>query len=232
MIKKHFLHLFNPINFHPARPVQNAFGVRWTRALSNGAINPTNSINLLSLTTILVIVLFFFGSVSTLRAEIKSIPLHIDEPAGVNRIAYPVTIGLPFPEGELNSSDNVRLLDAQGNEVPLQVKVLMKYPEINPLGPNTIAWLLLDFQMDLEASQQETYTLQYGPRVTRQPIPSQIEVAETDQEIMVDTNKLKFTVNKNIFSFIDQVWLDMNNDGVYEESEQIVTANSDKRYVC
>ena len=55
--------------------------------------------------------------------EQKSMPntiqATIEVPAGVPRQSYPVTHGCPFPKGALHDPGQVRLTQAQGDELPL-----------------------------------------------------------------------------------------------------------------
>ncbi|MEA3401111.1 MAG: hypothetical protein U9R79_07705, partial [Armatimonadota bacterium] len=92
-----------------------------------------------------------------------TVPIEVQNPAGVALQAEPVTTGVPFPEGALESGENVRLLDEAGAELPLQVTVTGEYPD------GSVRWLLLDFQADLPA-EGATFTLEFGEDVTRAPI--------------------------------------------------------------
>ena len=47
----------------------------------------------------------------------NSIPITIEEAAE----GAPITMGIPFPQGALLSTDQVRLLDDQGKAIPCQV---------------------------------------------------------------------------------------------------------------
>jgi hypothetical protein len=44
--------------------------------------------------------------------------------------------------------------------------------------------------------------------------------------IMVDTGKIRFTVNKNTFNLIDELWVDRNEDSNYEASEKTVLSST------
>jgi len=39
----------------------------------------------------------------------------------------PVTLGVPFPIGALDSPDNVRILDLKGNEIPSQITEISRW---------------------------------------------------------------------------------------------------------
>ena len=73
----------------------------------------------------------------------KHVAFRMEEPSGVRRHRWPVTRGVPFPQGALLSCDNLRLLDGAGREVTLQTKALSAWPD------GSVRWALLIFQVDL-----------------------------------------------------------------------------------
>lgn len=127
----------------------------------------------------------------------------------------PITLGIPFPEGTLYSPDNVRLLDAGGQELPAQVT------EVSTWAPadSSLKWIWVFFFAD----EGDTYQLEYGPDVDRAPI--------TDDRIMfinnqrpygfteITTGPLRLRVSKHgDGGFLDQVLLDTEDDGFEEDN--------------
>lgn len=95
--------------------------------------------------------------VKALQPVLKSpVPLTVTETLGVARDGEVVTSGVPFPQGALHSPDNVRLLDEQGHEVPLQTRVTGTWRD------GSIQWLLLDFPCSVEANKTRQFSLQWG----------------------------------------------------------------------
>ncbi|MFP4055691.1 MAG: hypothetical protein ACLF0G_02345 [Candidatus Brocadiia bacterium] len=74
--------------------------------------------------------------------------------------SWPVTTGIPFPQGELASLDHVRLLGDDG-EHPAQVRLAARWPD------GSVKWILLDFLARAPASGASVYRLEYGRRVHR-----------------------------------------------------------------
>jgi len=79
------------------------------------------------------------------------VPLTVTNTAAVARHAWPVTSGVPFPEGHLGSADHVRLLDESNRTVAAQFVPLAEWPD------GSIKWLLVDFQTDLPADGLRRY---------------------------------------------------------------------------
>jgi hypothetical protein len=98
------------------------------------------------------------------------VPLIVEEPSGVQRIAWPVTSGVPLAEGELVDDKSTALLDADGRQLPLQTEVLSRWPD------GSIRWLLLDLQIDLAAKQKKSLVLRYGPGVNRAAVEDPVRV--------------------------------------------------------
>lgn len=126
------------------------------------------------------------------------VPLRIVNPAGVDLDRmFPVTSGVPFAKGVLGSDRHLRLLDAQGREVPLQTETLGRWPD------GSVKWALLDFQA--EGSKVGQYRLEYGSEVSRQNFPSSLEVTANEGEIRVATGPLRFTVDKRRFGLLSSL---------------------------
>lgn len=124
---------------------------------------------------------------------------------------YPVTSGVPFPKGVLGADSNLRLLDAAGEEVPLQARTLARWND------GSVKWALLDFQ----ARDGSSYALEYGRQVRRRTFPTALKVSEETAGVTVVTGPLKVYVSRRRYSFPGEIWLDENGDGVFEDGERI-----------
>ncbi len=132
--------------------------------------------------------------------------------------AWPITFGVPFPWGALDSPDNVRLLDANGAEVPIQAKTAGRWSK-----KGSVRWLLVDFIAPVGETDGR-YTLVYGPDVGRAaPQGAAVPLAvETSAEFVVTTGPLRFTVPKNKTPGLAALWLDVNRDGRFDPAEQLI----------
>ncbi len=89
------------------------------------------------------------------------VPLRILNEQGATLPNAPMTVGVPFPRGALQDEANVRIIDENGTEMPLQTRVTGKWSRFGP-----IKWLLCDFTVDLDGEPREVQ-LEYGPNVQR-----------------------------------------------------------------
>jgi len=103
----------------------------------------------------------------------KQLKLTVHNHGNTERSSWPVTQGVPFPDGELKYGTPVRVVAEDGTPVPTQSRCLatwnsdMKY----------VKWLLVDFQADLKADKPETLYLEYGnkPGIPEPEFPLTIE---------------------------------------------------------
>ena len=134
----------------------------------------------------------------------------------------PVTMGVPFPKGELTDPSRVRLLDAQGREVPLQTSTLAAW---DPAG--SISWLRLEFQTPVAADKTAGFTLEYGvsPKAQLKPgTPAEsILVTESAESFVVNTGPLQFTVPRGHGGVLESALLYTNGNGKFEKDEQLLT---------
>jgi len=145
------------------------------------------------------------------------IPLHIDEPVGVERTDWPVRGGIPFPRGAVKSIANFRLLDDAGDPVPFQATRLAVWPD------GSLKWVLFDFNAHLRATKGATYRLEYGKGVKAPSEGKKILARDDGRRIVVDTGPLKFIVPKSGGKLISRAWLDLDGDGVFSPAESLLS---------
>ncbi|MYH48718.1 MAG: hypothetical protein F4151_04115 [Gammaproteobacteria bacterium] len=80
----------------------------------------------------------------------------------------PVTFGIPLPRGELVSTENVRVRNGAGEEIPSQITPVTTWG----LADGSLKWIWVDFFTDGSGR----YTVEHGPEVRRtveaeSPIP-------------------------------------------------------------
>ncbi|MBJ7882120.1 hypothetical protein [Gelidibacter salicanalis] len=170
--------------------------------------------------TKIILLLALIVTINIHAATQKQLPIKIEN----NQSGAPITLGIPFPKGELFSVDNVRMLNSKGKEI------LSQTTEVTTWEPadSSIKWIWVFFFAD-EASD---YTLEYGEDIYPMEPESRIISANNMRPrggITVDTGVLKFNINKKGHGFLDEVFIDLNKDKNYSEDELIASAPEDYR---
>ena len=107
---------------------------------------------------------------------------------------HAVTYGVPLAEGVLRECDKLALRLANGQLAPVQTRVLERHFD------GSVKWLLLDFDMPLEASQTGKVALIQGRSVA----PAEdLRVEETDERVTVTTANLCAAIGKRRFSLFE-----------------------------
>jgi len=154
-------------------------------------------------------------------AQAFEVPVNVEEPAGIARRAEPVSGGIALPAGMFKYSQVKLALFDGDKSIPVQVSELV----IGPKG--FVRWVLLDFQLDLEANETKTLQLKTGkPAVPTRPL----KVTESANIVHVDTGRATFEIRKDKpFSLVENVTV---NGQVTVDSGNIsyVDGNNDKRY--
>lgn len=126
----------------------------------------------------------------TWQDGVFAVPLEVRDNSGVERINWPVTSGVPLPVGVVKDPTELRLTDADGNEIPAQFTVLSRYGGRD----NSVRWVLLDFQITLAANGRSVVYLRNDHPA--RPIEQPIHVVEEVDRIRVRTGALAAAIPK------------------------------------
>ena len=131
----------------------------------------------------------------------------------------PITLGIPFPKGELESPEHVRVLGADGKEIPAQITPVTTWAPAD----SSLKWIWVFFF----CTDDETYRLEYGPDVERAPITGdRIQFVNNQRSYgfaEITTGPLRFRVRKREEGgFLDAVLFDVEDDG-FGERDTIAT---------
>ena len=156
-------------------------------------------------------------------ASALSVPLTLKESAGLAATNWPVAAVVPLPVGQFASTTSLAVRASSGALVPAQFSVLNRWVGRD----NSIRHVVAQFQASVGAySAPGTGTNLFflkddGPGSFSTPLA----VSTSATHVTVVTGPLQFTVNKNHFNLLDEVWLDADSNGVFAPSERIL-ANS------
>jgi len=139
----------------------------------------------------------------------------------VGHAGWPVSAAVPVARGLFDDATCVRLLDAEGKEVPVDAK-----PRAWWSSHGGIRWLGIHFRSPLNAFRSTAYTLEYGKGARPKGIEQSLEVTKVvshDREsIVVKTGRILFNIPVKPFSGIDKIWFDKDGDGIYAGWRELV----------
>ena len=119
---------------------------------------------------------------------------------GFVRKTYPSTVSLTFGQGELPPDDGARVLDADGEELPIQFDAVESWED------GSIRKAELTFAPTLDPLQERTYTLELGPEAKPSAqVRNPLAVSETSALVDVQQGPVVYSVRKEGYNFVDQV---------------------------
>ena len=141
---------------------------------------------------------------------LSEVAVEVKEYAGVPRVEWPVTGGVPFGRGELAACASLELRDEHDTPVPLQTEALAHWED------GSVKWLLLDFFASMDPGEVRTYRLRYGdgvPAAADAP-SSGLTWRATPRGISVDTGRLRATITPRFLDRLsirnsDDTWTDV-----------------------
>ena len=115
-------------------------------------------------------------------------PIHLEVRANgrLGRRTWPVTRGVPLPDGAIRDSGRLALFDDGGSSVAAQLRPLARWPD------GSIKWVLVDFGADVPDSGSSIYNLAEDSGGSA-AYDDAIEVTKTDDTIRVCTGPLSFS---------------------------------------
>ncbi|MCK5805658.1 MAG: hypothetical protein KAI66_22690, partial [Lentisphaeria bacterium] len=135
------------------------------------------------------------------RVERARIALRLRNPQPADASLWPVTQGVPFPQGALGDGRRVRLMMAGGERLPLQTRVSARWPD------GSVKWLLVDIQLSVKAKQNADLVLEYGTAIEPLEMTGGISVTETEKEVVIDAGVLTLSLPRRGAVFPAQVRL-------------------------
>jgi len=145
-----------------------------------------------------------------LRIELK-----VREEYGLERKRWPLTRGVPLPQGRLSDIGRLWLEDPAGNSVPAQFRVLSRWPD------GGVKWVLVDFQGDVGEGGEAIYALCCGERRKEARPESALEIVEEEERVEICTGPLRFAVSRERYGLFERAELGhrTEDDGFVVEHE-------------
>lgn len=139
---------------------------------------------------------------------------------------FPISTGIPFPEGVLTDVSQLQLTE-NGTVIAAQFDTRATWRPAVPTSPVDIKWLGLTFQARYIRGVPLSYRLILGHKEQATVVPSsQLNISETSRSITIKTGPGKFVIRKDQFAGISEAWVDQTGKGVFEKSNQIIQSTS------
>ena len=133
-------------------------------------------------------------SATCIAAIPLTLRLPVDADARVRR-GEPVTCGIPMPRGLVSNASDIRLVNADRDDIPRQLRVLQRWAD------GSIRWVLVHFSADVAGEgDAPQYSLEVVPDLPVQTdVPGLAVVRREDEGIEIDTGAARFTLTRQRF---------------------------------
>lgn len=149
----------------------------------------------------------------------QDVSLVVEEQSLVEDIGWPITTGIPLPEGMVAVPDRLRLL-VDGAVTPAQFRTLSSY---HAGGGGTLRWVGVDFLApNNDAHEYKVVRTTELGSVTHADAVTVTHVQTSPERYEVVNGDLSFSVLIDGFDGVREAWLDAGGDGGFGEGDKIV----------
>jgi hypothetical protein len=134
------------------------------------------------------LIVFLFAFATSVMAQ--TLTFTVSETAGLRRFAYPVTATLESAEGMIANAEKVRLIAADGKEMPAQFTAMSMWPD------GSVRGLDVDFSPSPGPRETLTYRVEVG-KEPAQPLRAGLSVTETAAEIVVASAAIRHRIRRD-----------------------------------
>jgi len=148
----------------------------------------------------IVLIIFSLGLLSCLANGGQAV-IRIEEPVGLDRTNWPVGLGFPFAKGELKDLASLVVMTPEGRTVPLQAKVLSRWPD------GSVRWAHVLFLADLKRQAVADWRLEWNTGGKPDAVPGQngVRVEEKGGKVSVAAGDLTVVFSASGANLIDSV---------------------------
>ncbi len=162
--------------------------------------------------TVLILLLVSSGTAMALEMALTA-----REDAGFTRRSEPVSAGVILPRGAVSELGALSVTTAAGKAVPAQFEATSTWPD------GSVKWLLVDFEADCAANSSAAYTLSNRGAGAAAPATA-LRVEHDSTGVTIITGPLRCRLSSAAFDLLDEIYLDHDSSGSFEESEKVSRA--------
>jgi hypothetical protein len=165
------------------------------------------------------LIIFFVGWLPfSLFAQLKA-PITVHNVTSASATNFPVALGIPLPKGKYQSTSSFAVTNKDGVAIPAQFEALNRHWA----SDNSLRHILVLFMSDVPANTSVQYHLREGSGAGG----NGVQIAESGNEIIVNTGVLRAQFKKSGFNLFDQVYFDQNSDGNFSDTEKVLSSDKD-----
>jgi len=132
-------------------------------------------------------------------AKHEIVALTVKEPVGAGRKNETASQAVPFAYGALKSEANVGVQDAIGTDLPVQTRVVTRWPD------GSLQSAVVSFPVSVNGGAESRYVLHYGADVKATAAPAQrVQVQETAEAVIVDTGRAQFSLPRKAGNLLSE----------------------------
>jgi PcRGLX-like protein central beta sandwich domain len=120
------------------------------------------------------------------------LPLIVTERCGVQRDGEVVSSGVPFPPGFLSDVKKLRVVDSDGQAVPSQAQLMIKWHK--PVYDDSVQWALISFPAKVVAGATSTYYLLDDGKTVEGSAAGVLKVEAGETGHLINTGAATFTI--------------------------------------
>jgi len=149
----------------------------------------------------------------------QGVPIKVVDELGLERRGELVRLSVPLGSSEgILQPEELRLVDSEGQEVPVQWRVLTRWRAAPQNASRPVRFALARFLVDLDAGQTRHYELKRRrPSDGDMPLPDQpVHVFSQEPRLSIGTGPARFDFDTRTFNLFQNVLIDLDGDGVLE----------------
>lgn len=155
------------------------------------------------------------------------VPIRVHEQDIAPNIEWPVATGVPLPRNAIRDVNELALYE-NGQRIAVQISAKSFWtPLSNSQTPpdskynGGLKWVGISFIAKYDGLTPRQYILKRAPAGEAAPA-SPLKVTDGEGNIEVVTGPMRLVINKANYNGIAGAWLDVNNNGKFEDGEQMV----------
>ena len=151
----------------------------------------------------ILLTIFILAAMSALAHAGQAV-IRIEEPVGLDRTGWPVGLGFPFAKGEIKDLASLVVLTPEGRPVPVQAKVLSRWPD------GSVRWAHVLFLAELKRQATAEWRLEWNTGAKAEAVreAERVRVEEKTGNVTVLTGGLAVAFSAGGANLIDSVKVD------------------------